>query len=103
MAEFQKVANVSDVPAGTGKKVEAGGKVLALFNVGGAFCAIQEQCPHRGGPLSEGMLQGSHLTCPWHAWTFDVSNGQRVGFPDGLGKIQTYKVRVEGNDVLVEC
>lgn len=103
MPEFHKAASIADVPPGTGKKVEIQGKVIALFNVGGAFCAIQEVCPHRGGPLSEGTLKGTHVTCPWHAWTFDTATGNRVGFPEGMGRIATYKVRVEGNDVLVEC
>jgi len=103
MAEFYKAACVSDVPAGTGKKVEIEGKSIALFNVGGSFCAISETCPHRGGPLSEGTVQGTHVTCPWHGWTFDAATGNRVGFPEGMGRITTYKVRVEGNDILVEC
>lgn len=103
MPEFQKAAAVSEIPDGTGKRVELGGKAIALFNVGGNFFAIQERCPHRGGPLSEGTIQGCNLTCPWHAWTFDVKTGDRVGFPPGMGRILTYAVRVEGEDVLVEC
>lgn len=103
MAEFHKVAGVADVPPGTGKKVNVQGKSIALFNLGGTFCATQGTCPHRGGPLSEGTLQGGHVTCPWHAWTFDIATGSRVGCADGMGKITTYKVRLEGNDVLVEC
>src|SRR5262245_62126884 len=103
MAEFRKVSSVADIPVGAGKKVEIDGKAFALFNVGGTICAIGEHCPHRGGPLSEGTLEERQVTCPWHGWTFDVTTGNRVGFPEGMGKIATYKVRVEGDDVLVEC
>ncbi len=103
MAQFQKVASVSEIPAGTGKKVEVGGKKIAVINVGGSFAAIQECCPHRGGPLSEGLMQGCHVVCPWHAWTYDVTTGDRVGFPPGMGRIRTYSVRVEGDDICLEC
>jgi nitrite reductase/ring-hydroxylating ferredoxin subunit len=101
MAEI-KLCAVTDVPPGTGKQVNAGGKVIAVFNVGGAFHAIQGICPHRGGPLGEGTVAGTNVTCPWHAWTFDVCTGNRAGFPEGLGKIATYKVRIEGEEVFVE-
>lgn len=103
MGEYRKVARVSEVPAGGGKKVEVDGQVIALFNASGTFCAVQDRCPHRGGPLSEGVLQGTQVTCPWHAWAFDVCTGNRVGFPEGMGNIKAYKVRVEGDDILVEC
>jgi len=103
MAELRKVARVADVPMGPGKKVEIEGKTIALFNVGGVIRAIAECCPHRGGPLSEGSVQDLQVTCPWHGWSFDLTTGNRVGFPAGMGKTTTYNVRVEGDDVLVEC
>jgi nitrite reductase (NADH) small subunit len=103
MAEGYKVARVSDVPEGRVIRVEIAGRVLALAHAGGAFHAVADRCPHRGGPLSEGTLEGCKLTCPWHGWTFDVSSGARVGFPPGIGSITTFVVRVEGEDVIVEC
>ena len=103
MPEFRKVARVADVPAGTGKKVEVDGKAIALFCARGMIYAVAERCPHRGGPLSEGCVVEPHVTCPWHGWSFDVTNGNRAGFPEGMGKITTYPVRIEGDDVLVEC
>lgn len=103
MPEFRKVASIGEIPPGTSKKVEVDGKCVALFNIDGELSAIQERCPHRGGPLSEGIVQGGQVTCPWHAWSFNLRTGDRVGFPPGMGKIQTYNVRIEGNDILVEC
>ena len=66
MASFIKVAKVAEVPEGSGKLVEAGGKQIALFNAGGKFYAIDNACKHRGGPLAEGELDGTTMTCPWH-------------------------------------
>lgn len=78
----------------------AGDQVVALFNVAGTFYALDGVCPHAGGPLGEGVLRGSTITCPWHGWQFDVCTGQNCLNP----RIQhtRFTVRVEGNDVVVE-
>jgi len=99
MANFVKVAAVGDVPPGTGKCVEAGGKQIALFNVGGAFHAIDNTCLHRGGPLGEGELEGAIVTCPWHGWQYDVTTGCNT--MDESECVERYAVRVEGDAVLV--
>jgi nitrite reductase/ring-hydroxylating ferredoxin subunit len=67
MSTFVRACAVSEVEAGTGKTVTVDGKELALFNIAGAFHAIDNTCPHRGGPLGEGELEGCIVTCPWHA------------------------------------
>jgi nitrite reductase (NADH) small subunit len=99
MAEFLKVANLSDLDVGSCKVVEAGGKTIALFNVDGAIYALDNTCLHRGGPLGEGILEGRVVTCPWHMWEYDVSTGEKVGSPEI--KVVSYPVRVEGNDVKI--
>ena len=75
MATMVRLARRSDVPTGAGKIVAARGKVIALFNVGGNIRAVENTCPHRGGPLGEGVLSGTVVTCPWHGWEFDVCTG----------------------------
>jgi NAD(P)H-dependent nitrite reductase small subunit len=100
MATFAKVAEVSELPPGTGRCVEAGGKQLALFNVDGAFYAIDNTCLHRGGPLGEGELEGPIVTCPWHGWQYDVTTG--VNTMDDSQRVARYEVKVEGGAVLVE-
>src|SRR5437762_6073833 len=70
-----KVASVGEVETGQGRVVEANGKTLALFNVDGVFYAMDNACAHRGGPLGEGDLDGTIVTCPWHAWRWDVRSG----------------------------
>ena len=99
MANFVKVADVSDVPPGSGKCVEANGKQIALFNVGGTFHAIDNTCLHRGGPLGEGELEGNVVTCPWHGWQYDVTTG--VNTMDDSEVVERYEVKVEAGAVLV--
>ena len=81
------------------REVEFEGRVYALFNVDGQISAIDGICPHQGGPLADGPLEGTTVTCPWHGWQFDVRTGKT---PLGPKIKQTvYEVQVEGQDVLV--
>ena len=77
------------------------GQSIALFNVDGTFYAINDTCSHRGGPLGEGELHGAIVTCPWHGATFDVQTGAVTG-PPARASVRSFRVRVDGNDVLVE-
>ena len=101
MAKIIKVARASDLASGSGTTVEAEGQRIALFNVHGIFYAIDDTCPHRGGPLGEGELRGAVVTCPWHGATFDVQTGDVTGPPARAG-VRSVRVRVDGSDVLVE-
>ena len=74
-AGFHRVAVVGDVPPGRMKEVFVAGRSVTLANVAGAWHAFASDCPHAGGPLSEGALDGAMLTCPYHGWTFDVRDG----------------------------
>jgi len=99
MANFVKVADVSELAPGTAKMVEVMGKAIALFNVGGAIYATDNTCLHQGGPLGEGELMGEVVICPWHQWEYNVRTGEVVG--NSPLKITTYPVQVEGSDVKV--
>jgi nitrite reductase (NADH) small subunit len=101
MANTIKVAHVNDLSPGSGTTVEAEGQRIALFNVKGTFHAIDDTCPHRGGPLGEGELHGAIVTCPWHGATFDVQTGAVTG-PPARASVRSFRVRIEGNDLLVE-
>ncbi len=100
MAEV-KVARVSQVASGTGTVVSAEGRAIALFNVGGTFYAIANECTHVGGPLGKGRLEGTTVTCPLHGSQFDVTSGQ-VEHGPARRPVATYTVRVEGDDVFVQ-
>ena len=99
MTELIKVASLSDLDPGSCKTVEAGGRSIALFNVDGAVYALDNTCLHRGGPLGEGILEGSVVTCPWHLWEYNVCTGEKVGSPDI--KVASYPVQVEGDDIKI--
>ena len=79
MADFVKVASLSEVVPGSAKAVEVGDKTIALFNVDGTVFALDNTCLHQGGPLGEGMLEGDVVTCPWHMWEYNVRTGEKVG------------------------
>ena len=99
MANFQKMASVGDIKPGEAKVFEVNGEAVALYNVDGNFYATTNTCLHKGGPLGEGMLEGENIICPWHGWQFNVKTGVSPVVP--TAKVQTYPVKVEGNDVFV--
>ena len=100
MPEFKKVADASEIPAGEMTIVEVDGEEVAIANVGGEFFAFSNTCTHRGGPLGEGILTGDVVECPFHAGQFNVRTGAVVA-PPPSEPVQTYAVRVDGDDISV--
>ena len=100
MAEWVQVAKTSDCPPGKSLEVVAGDRVCALFNVEGEYHALDGVCPHQGGPLGKGCLEGTIVTCPWHGWQFDVCTGQSQLSPSLRQPV--LPVRVEGDAILVD-
>jgi NAD(P)H-dependent nitrite reductase small subunit len=96
---FVTVARVSDVAPGTATAVVAGAREIALFNVAGTFYALDNTCPHQGGPLAEGWIEGARVTCPWHAWTFELADGTMT--LGDYASVDTFDVRVRGDEVQV--
>ncbi len=101
MPGLVKIAKSDEIQSGQAKMIEVDGKKIALFNVDGAFHAIDDTCAHRGGPLSEGDLDGNQVTCPLHGAVFDVTTGEVLRPPAPRG-VTRYNVRVEGEDIEVE-
>ena len=99
MTEFTRVAGAGEIAAGAGKIVDVNGNPVAVWNINGNYYAFQNVCPHRGGPVGEGEIEGNIITCPWHGFRFDVTNGACAQNP--AMKISTYEVRVEGNDIKI--
>jgi nitrite reductase (NADH) small subunit len=99
MGEFVRAAGTGDVKPGSGIVAEINGKSIAVFNIEGSFYAIDNTCIHRGGPLGEGEVEGTVVTCPWHGWQFNVTTGACVNNPSG--RVESYPVKVEGADVKV--
>jgi nitrite reductase/ring-hydroxylating ferredoxin subunit len=101
MAKLLMIAKTKDVPPGEAAAFTIEGQKIALFNVEGTYYAIGDTCTHRGGPLSEGDVQGTRVTCPWHGADFDLKTGAVLG-PPAQNDVPSYKVMVEGDDIKVE-
>ena len=89
------VAKLIDLKPGTCVSLEANGIGVALFNVDGMVYALDNTCPHAGGPLGEGELNGEIVECPWHGWRYNVRTGERSENPEF--KVACYPVEVEGD------
>lgn len=102
------VAKVSEVPVGSKKKVLAGKTELILANVGGKFYALADKCPHLGGSLSAGVLDGTRIKCPNHGATFELATGGSVVpakvlfMKMNVKDAKSYRTEVRGNEVFVE-
>ena len=97
---FVRAAKKDDIPAGKIYEFQVGGQAIAIANISGKFHAINSICAHEGGPLGEGELEGTIVTCPWHAWQYDVTTGKVVQNA-ALG-VECYPVEVRGEDLFVD-
>lgn len=94
-----KAGTLKEIPPGAVKEVEAGDSTYAICNVEDTLHCVNGICPHAGGPLGQGILEGSNLMCPWHGWEFDCRSGLSVS--DDL-HVETFPVIVENDDVFIE-
>ena len=100
MAAWTRICSIDDCPPGEGCEFVVEDRIVALFRLEGEFFALDGICPHQGGPLGRGQLQGGVVTCPWHGWQFDVKTGQHCTI-SALSQSRI-PVRVEGDDVFVQ-
>jgi nitrite reductase (NADH) small subunit len=97
-----RVTTRAGVPPREGRAVQIGAREIALFNLGDRFLAVESRCPHLGGPLADGIVSGSTVVCPLHAWRIDLDTGQ-VDRPAGGGAcVRTYPAILDGDVVLVQ-
>jgi nitrite reductase/ring-hydroxylating ferredoxin subunit len=101
MGDPVQAAKVGEIADGEAKLVEIDAKEIALFNSGGEYYAIDNECTHVGGPLCEGDLDGHTVTCPWHGAEFDIRTGEVLG-PPAEENVGCYKVTVEGDSIMIE-
>jgi nitrite reductase (NADH) small subunit len=97
---FVRIARKDDIPAGSVREFQVDGLTVAIANVGDKFYAINNTCLHRGGPLGQGLLHGVAVTCPWHGWQYDVTNGKLVT-NQAIG-VKTYRIEARGSDLWIE-
>ncbi len=96
---WQKTLKESEIQEGQGKVAVLNGKEIALFKHEGKIYALANICPHRGGPLGEGSIDGGEVVCPWHAWSFDVKTGKCQTLPEITQP--SFEVKMDGEDILV--
>ena len=100
MADFEKVAKVSEIGPGKVKSVVVGNELVAICNTDGKFFAFIDQCSHEALPLSDGILEGKTITCAYHGAEFDIESGEALCLP-AIDRIETYEVKVEDDDIYV--
>ncbi len=102
MSEFEKVADVGELPSGSCRAYLVQGRKIAVYHTARGFFATDDACPHRGGPLSEGDILGDEIVCPWHLWSFRLATGLKPGSPPGGEvRVRTHEVRLDGDAVTV--
>jgi len=97
-----RVTHCENIPVREGRKVELASRQIAIFNLGDRFLAVENLCPHRGGPLADGIVSGTTIACPLHTWKFDLIQGNSVNHPGSSQCLVTFPVRVEDGIISVE-
>jgi 3-phenylpropionate/trans-cinnamate dioxygenase ferredoxin subunit len=101
MADFIRVAKVSEIPDPGRQLVEIDDRLVVVFHAAGNFYAIDDVCTHDGGPLGEGNLEGFAVVCPRHGAKFDIRDGRALSMP-ATKPTAAHEVRIEGDDILVK-
>jgi nitrite reductase (NADH) small subunit/3-phenylpropionate/trans-cinnamate dioxygenase ferredoxin subunit len=99
LSGFVTVARVGDIPKGQGATFTVGERLVAVFNEGGSYRAIDDLCPHMGFSLGAGRVEDGVVTCPWHAWRFRLCDGAWCDNP--RLSVDTFEVRVVGEEIQV--
>jgi nitrite reductase (NADH) small subunit len=100
MSEFVRICGKVDLPpSGEAREIAVAERVLCVANDGGSIFAMDNVCPHRGGPLGQGMIEGGKIICPWHAWAFDLKTGEAHPL---ASRVPVYEVKLDGEDVLAK-
>lgn len=95
------IAALEDIPRQGARVVRTAAGCVAVFRTSGdEVFALDDRCPHKGGPLSEGIVHGGQVTCPLHGLVLDLATGHAEGVEGG--RVATHAVRVEGGRILLD-
>ena len=97
---WTRITPVENIPLREGRAVQVGDREIAIFNVDGRFLTIDNRCPHKGGPLCDGIISGTTVVCPLHGRRFDLESGLAVRASEPVS-VTTYPTRVENGIILV--
>jgi nitrite reductase (NADH) small subunit len=96
------ITAVGNIPLREGRGVQIGKHEIAIFNLGDRFVAVENRCPHRGGPLADGIVSHSLVVCPLHAWKVDLLTGSVLNQPESSQCVKTFPVRVQSGLLFIE-
>jgi nitrite reductase (NADH) small subunit len=100
LVDAQKLCGIHDIPQLGAKRFDtAWGPVAVIRAFNGEVYAIHDSCPHKQGPLSEGMVHGSQITCPLHNWTIDLATGEATGADEG--QVRCFNTTIDNDDVWI--
>jgi len=99
--QWIRVTACDNVPPREGRAVNIAGREIAIFNLGDRFLATDNRCPHRGGPLCDGIVTGAAVVCPLHAWKINVETGTVERPAGGSGCVRAYPARVVDGVILI--
>jgi len=100
--QWVRITECANIPVREGRATMVGGRSIAVFNLGQRFAALENRCPHRGGPLAEGIVSGATVVCPLHAWKIDLETGAALSAGTEATCIQTYRTRIEDGVLQIE-
>lgn len=102
MTIFVDIGALDDIPRQGARVIRTAQGCVAVFRtLDDRVFALDDRCPHKGGPLSEGMVHGDRVTCPLHNWVFDMNSGAAQGADEGA--VRTWPIRVERGRVLISA
>lgn len=100
--QWVRITQTQNIPLREGRSVRVAGREIAIFNLGDRFLAVDGRCPHKGGPLAEGIVTGTTVVCPLHAWKVDLEDGTVKNTASRVPCIETFRTQVEAGVVLIE-
>jgi nitrite reductase (NADH) small subunit len=95
-----RITEIENIPVREGRSVRIGREEIAVFNLGDRFAAIENRCPHSGGPLCDGIVSGATVVCPLHGWKVCLDTGEILK-PQVPVRVELFPTRVEDGVVLV--
>jgi nitrite reductase (NADH) small subunit len=101
--QWIRITNCENIPLREGRAVKVGDHDIAVFNLGDCFLAVDNRCPHNGGPLADGIVSGTTVVCPLHAWKVDLECGSVTKPANTAACVRTFQTRVEDGVVLLEA
>jgi len=100
--EWVRVAYGEDIPLREGRAIVINRREIAVFNLGDRFLAIDNRCPHLGGPLADGIVTGESVVCPLHGWKINLEHGNVQRPAESLACVKTFATKIEAGTLLLE-